>query len=279
MIRVDENDVILIDSGAHRGVGEHVLEVLNAQGWHLRAIFNTHFHADHVGANRYLQEETGCRIYTSDAELSFVRFPYLENTTLFGSYPLHDLADQFLLAEASDAELLTPDVLPKGMEIIPLPGHSFEMVGFRTADGNVFLGDALASEKSLRKYAVGFLWDVKGFLAALEGIRDSKAAHYIPAHGPVKEEIAELAQANIDNVLAIADTIASLCEPPQIFEMLLKRVFEHYCIPISLLQYALIGSTIRSYLSYLEELGRVTYFFEDNQMYWTNCVKEKEAEE
>lgn len=46
-------------------VAEPVLEVLRQKGWGLDYIFNTHHHWDHIGANNYLKQQTGCRIFAS----------------------------------------------------------------------------------------------------------------------------------------------------------------------------------------------------------------------
>ena len=45
---------------------------------------------------------------------------------------------------------------PKEIEVIPLPGHFFDMVGFRMPDGVVFLADCISSRETLDKYAVSF---------------------------------------------------------------------------------------------------------------------------
>ena len=47
--RISETDVVLIDSGNDKEAGKKVLRHLNANGWTLRAIFNTHSNADHIG--------------------------------------------------------------------------------------------------------------------------------------------------------------------------------------------------------------------------------------
>ena len=63
LVRLDEKDVCLIDSGNDKDAGRRIRQVLDANGWHLTAIYNTHAHADHIGGNRYLQGQTGCRVY------------------------------------------------------------------------------------------------------------------------------------------------------------------------------------------------------------------------
>ena len=38
-----------------------ILQELQTRGWTLDLLLNTHHHPDHVGANRELKRETGCR--------------------------------------------------------------------------------------------------------------------------------------------------------------------------------------------------------------------------
>ena len=49
---------------------------------------------------------------------------------------------------------LTSDVLPAGIEILDLPGHCFDMVGFRTKEGTAYIADSLSSEEALAKYGI-----------------------------------------------------------------------------------------------------------------------------
>lgn len=75
------------------------------------------------------------------------------------------------MAQESDASPLTADVLPEGWELLPLPGHFLDMVGFRTPDDVVYLADCLASRETLDKYGIAFLYDVSAYLATLERSR------------------------------------------------------------------------------------------------------------
>ena len=226
LVRLNDTDVCLIDSGSDKDAGRKIRQILDKNGWHLTAICNTHSHADHIGGNRYLQSQTGCRVYAPGAECAVTRHPVLEPSMLYGGCPPRELRNKFLMAQDSDAAYLTAEVLPQGMELLPLAGHCMEMVAAMTARA------------------------------------------FVPAHAEVTEDIAPLARYNMDAVLEVGERITALCAQPVTFEELLKGLFDHYGMAMSFQQYALIGSTLRSYLTWLQETGRVAVEFADNRMLW-----------
>ena len=63
LVKLDDSRVCLIDSGSDKDAGRKVRQHLDANGWQLSAIYNTHSNADHIGGNKYLQGQTGCQIY------------------------------------------------------------------------------------------------------------------------------------------------------------------------------------------------------------------------
>jgi len=268
LVRLDGRAVCLIDSGNDKEAGRKVRQILDANGWQLRAIYNTHSNADHIGGNKYLQSQTGCAVYAPGIECDFTRHPILEPSFLYGGYPPAELRHKFLLAQESDALPLTDDVLPAGFSVIPLPGHFFDMAGFRTPDDVVFLADCLSSRETLEKYRIGFIYDVAAYLATLEQVRQMSARMFVPAHAAATEDIAPLAQYNIDTVLEIADTIVSLCTQPLTFEEILQKLFDRYALTMNAEQYVLVGSTVRSYLSWLKDTGRIGFTFENSRMLW-----------
>ena len=270
LVRTGENEVCLIDSGNDKDAGKKVKKILDANGWSLKAIYNTHSHADHIGGNRYLQTQTGCRIYAPGIERDFTEHPVLEPSYLYGANPPKDLRHKFLMAQESDVLPLSPEVLPAGWEMIMLPGHSFDMTGFRTPDGNVYLADCLSSRETLEKYRISFLVDVKDYLNTLEAVKEMEANLFIPAHAAAagKEEIADLAQVNIDCVMEIADRILSFCRKPAGWDEILKALFDGYGLELTFEQYVLTGSTVRSYLTWLKEEGRLQAEFTDNRLLW-----------
>ncbi len=268
LVKLDDTNVCLIDSGNDKDAGRKVRQILDANGWHLTAIYNTHSNADHIGGNKYLQGQTGCKIYAPGIERAFTRDPILEPSFLYGGYPCKDLRHKFLMAQESDAECLTPDVLPEGFAIIPLPGHFFHMVGFRTPDNVVYLADCLSSRETLDKYQIGFIYDVAAYLKTLEMVKNLDADLFVPAHAAAAADISELAQYNIDKVGKIAEKIVALCATPRCFENILQQLFTEYGLAMNFEQYVLVGSTVRSYLSWLKDTGRIQADFEDNLLLW-----------
>lgn len=268
LVRLNDAEVCLIDSGSDKDAGRKVRQVLDANAWRLKAIYNTHSNADHIGGNRYLQGQTACSIYAPGIECDFARHPVLEPAFLYGGYPPSELRHKFLMAQESDVLPLVSGVLPDGFEMIPLPGHFFDMAGFRTPDDVVYLADCLSSRETLDKYQIGFVYDVESYLATLEMVKTLKAAFFVPAHAPVTDDIASLAQYNIDKVHDIGAHILQCCVSEMSFEQLLQKLFSDYGLRMTFEQHALIGSTVRSYLTWLKEKGSIEAYFENNMMLW-----------
>lgn len=263
-----DKDVYLIDSGNDKEAGRKVRQILDKNGWALRAILCTHSHADHIGGCKYLKAQTGCKVYAPGVERDFTRHTLLEPALLYGGFPPKALRHKFLMAQESDADELASAELPEGFEIIPLPGHCFEMVGFRTPDNVVFLADCLSSRATLEKYRIGFIYDVQAYLDTLENVKSLSGAFFVPAHAEACEDVSELAQYNIDTVNEIAGRIKSICTQPVNFEALLKRLFDEYALELSFEQYALVGSTVKSYLAWLMDKWQLKAKCKNNMLLW-----------
>lgn len=266
----DGTDVYLIDSGNDKDAGRKIRKLLDERGWTLKGILNTHSNADHIGGNDYLQRQRKCKVFAGGIETAFTKYPILETSFLYGGYPCKDLRHKFLLAAASDAVDFSDADFPKDIEVIPLPGHFFDMVGFRTPDNTVFLADCLSSVENLDKYAVSFIYDVAAYLKTLDAVEAMEGDVFVPSHAAAgsKEDMQKLVQANRDKIYEIKAYLLSLCQEPMIFEHILQKVFDRYQLVMTIEQYVLVGSTIRSYLSWLRDTGEMTYAFKDHLMVW-----------
>ena len=77
-----------------------------------------------------------------------------------------------------------------------------------------------------------------------------------------------MAQYNIDRVMEVADHIVEMCNEPITVENIVKRLFDDYGLKMTMEEYVLISSTVRSYLSWLKDCGRLNPNFIDNILYW-----------
>ncbi|MDE6087283.1 MAG: MBL fold metallo-hydrolase [Oscillospiraceae bacterium] len=261
-------NVYLIDSGNDKDAGRKIKKILTEHNWNLLGILNTHSNADHIGGNCYLQNQTNCKIFSSGIELAFTEYPILEPSFLYGGYPCKDLRHKFLLANSSRVSCFDDKDFPKEIEIIALKGHFFNMVGFRTPDDIIFLADCLSSKETLAKYKINFIYDIAEYLNTLEKVKKLKAKLFVPSHAPVTDHITELAEYNSKQVYEIANHILSICEEPINFECILQRLFSDYHLRLNFEQYVLVGSTVRSYLAWLKDSGKLDICFENNFMLW-----------
>ena len=140
--------------------------------------------------------------------------------------------------------------------------------GIRTSDDVVFLADSVFSEETINKYHLFFIYDVKEYLNTLEKIGQMKAELFIPSHCEATKDMINLVKENERKVQEVIQVIYDFCEKEVTFEEVLKYIFDHYSLTMNANQYVLIGSTIRSYLSYLADENKITYEFKENKMIW-----------
>ena len=248
--------------------GKKAKRILDENGWNLKAIINTHSHADHIGGNKYLQAQTNCISYSKGIEISFTRSPILEPAFLSGSFPSKDLLHKFLYAEQSECDDISDLELPEGLEIIDLPGHSFDMIGVKTPDNVIFIADSISSVSTLEKYGIGFIYDIKSYLSTLDYLDTLQCDFFVPSHAEVSADIREIADLNRKKVLEIIEAIKEILANDMTFEDILANLFEKYNLTMTNEQFVLVGSTVKSYLSYLKDAGEIVSCFENNKMLW-----------
>lgn len=265
--KIDDNNVYLIDTGNDKEAGKKILKIIDENGWNIKGIINTHSNADHIGGNKIIQDRTNCIIFAYNIEKSFTEFPILESSFLYGGYPFKDIRNKFLLAKES-VVISIENNLPDGLEYFTLKGHFFDMIGIKTSDDVYFLADSLFSEETIKKYHLFFIYDVREFLNTLDYLNTLKGSLYIPSHCEKTSDISSLIELNRNKVKEIMSKIYSACEKEMTFEEILKYIFDEYNLAMNANQYILVGSTIRSYLSYLFDENKLCYEFKDNKMLW-----------
>ena len=72
--------------------------------------------------------------------------------------------------------------------------------------------------------------------------------------------------------MEIAAGIVRLCSESLCFETILQKLFVGYGLEMNLEQSALVGSTVRSYLSWLLDKEQLEICFQDGMLLWKRKV-------
>ncbi len=151
-------DGLLIDTGCAYTVDE-LGEFLREQ--EVRQVVNTHHHEDHVGANSFIQQELGLKIYAHSLALPLInsRLPLREYQEMVWGYP-----------EPTEVQLVPARISTSRYTfwVLETPGHSPDHISlFEPEQGWCFSGDLFVSEnlKMLRADE-----DIDGILASLENL-------------------------------------------------------------------------------------------------------------
>ncbi len=277
-----KSNLYMIDSGCNTEDGKRIFteitEYFSKKDITIKAIINTHSHADHCGANNYIQQKTNCEIWITENEQGSLINPFLQPIISWGGNPLPEINSSYYVAEKTvpnkiinTNEKLT---LLNGIKIsfINLPGHYFEMVGILCEDNNkkvLFASDGIFGRKNIGKYWIPFLYDVKEFKNSLDTISSLNADFCIPGHGEPTSQIEETVELNKIAIISNEQCILeALKYKEQTQEDILKYVADKNEINLHIAQYMLIGCTIKAYLTFLYNEGKISYHIKENKMYW-----------
>ncbi len=253
---LDNNNVCLIDTGNSKDTAKNIDKILIANNWHVKYIINTHSHADHIGGNKYFQDKYHCQIFANKIESYFINKPILEPALLYGALPIKELRTHFLLAKPSVCEDINNFVIP-GISTIDLSGHSAGLIGIETSDKVLFVGDAYTSQKILEKYTIQYTYDVKKYLDTLNFLKTTNYDFYVPSHGEIEKDIANTLMKNETTTLNIEQQILDLIKKPITYDDLVLELCNFYHITLNMVQYYVIGVTIKSMLTKLQEENKV----------------------
>ncbi len=275
IIKDEDASIILIDSGIDSGVGKKIQKLLTQENLPLKAIINTHSHADHCGGNKYLQKVTGAEVYAPEIEDTIIRNPFLEPWYLFsGANPIKDLQNKFLMAPPSNVdhiikkteERLTISNVELG--ILPLPGHALNQLGI-VFDDVCFCADSIFSIQVLEKHRVPFFIDIEKTLDTLNFLLTTDFSFYVPAHADPSPDITDVIKRNIECIKGIESVISDILLEPKTTDQLLKDVADNFQLTISQVnQYFLLKTPMLAYLSYLRNRKKIQIKLSSNELIW-----------
>lgn len=262
----DDGRMYLIDTGS-KGDGEKIDEILSREGWVPSCIINTHTHIDHIGGNEFLMRKYGIPAYCTDYDMAFAHYSELEAAYMNGGYPAEKLRTIFAhpgMIGFRSIEKGTPD----GIDWTYLPGHSFGMIGIRTSDDIWFLGDSYLSRSFLKQYTFGFIYNVEAYIDTLKKLKEFKGALFVPSHGIIETDIVPTLEQNLRSVTEMCGMICETCREYRGQDEILQQMYERLRMHARPAQHALLSSTVKSYLTYLQDRNKLECRFVDNIMKW-----------
>ncbi len=171
--------------------------------------------------------------------------------------------------DAFQAQVQLRSARADALSIVALPGHYFGMVGAMTPDRVFFIADALAGAPIIEKYGVYFFYNQAAELETLSLLERAEAEWFVASHAEPVRDIKPLVALNRAKIFEIAEVIEGLVDGSAAgasLEDIVAGVCTRYSIALNPDQHVLVGSTIRSYLSWLCDQGRLEYGFERNRM-------------
>ena len=262
----DDGRMYLIDTGS-KGDGEKIDEILSREGWVPSCIINTHTHIDHIGGNEFLMRKYGIPAYCTDYDMAFAHYSELEAAYMNGGYPAEKLRTIFAHPGMIGFRSIEKE-MPDGIDWTYLPGHSFGMIGIRTSDDIWFLGDSYLSRSFLKQYTFGFIYNVEAYIDTLKKLKEFKGALFVPSHGILETDIVPSLEQNLRSVAEMCSMICETCREYRGQDEILQQMYERLRMHARPAQHALLSSTVKSYLTYLQDRNKLECRFVDNIMKW-----------
>lgn len=268
----NDKHCVVVDTGVDDDAGRKILKAVEAEGWEIKKIINTHAHADHFGGNSFLVRRTGAQVFAPKIEAAIIMNPYLEPFYLYSAHPMKSLQKKFLMAKASRVDMFVDigqfDLGEEKFDVIDLKGHSPGQIGIATPDNVLFAADAYFSSKIVEKYKLPYFINIKDTIQTLNSLKEMHYDHYLPCHGNCSTDIKEEIEINLKAIYDTIDIINQNLVIPMSREQLVSNMVKEYNIKLNPGQYYLTLSSTSAYLSYMTDEGMLETFVDDYQLKW-----------
>lgn len=289
-------EVYLVDSGCTEIDGEYVLDVLKAffeqlgQTFTLKAVILTHGHADHCGACNFLKEQTSCQIWAAKHEQGAMETTIIQSATLWGGYPPHEMRTLFFMPQNTfvDNQISADTVIElsgeRKISFMELSGHSYSTMCVIVTDKKnhktIFPGDNIFPRNEIMEHWVPLILNPVEFMNSLDKLCEMEHVDWcIPSHGDfLKRNIQEAAELNKIAILSTRMCILESLKSKKrlTVEEIVKYVADKNGFKMSFSQYALVHSTIKSYLAVMHDAREVKMEVCDNKLYFSLPVPKTE---
>lgn len=205
--KLTDRDIVLIDTGYAKLDRSALTNLIDENGWRVRAVLCSHAHWDHTGNVRYLQQrygaqaaipliEAGISVNPDSYRANYVALTYGKSRELF----LEECftADRVIFPQDDHI-----DVDGARFGVLPLPGHSAGHIGFVTPDGVAYIGDCLLDSHEIAGAKLPTSMYIARDLESKESLRGADYPAYILAHKQVITDPAQLPALIDENIAFI----------------------------------------------------------------------------
>ena len=276
IIATGDGGAIAIDTGIDKDTGRLIRKALDEAGLQLRAIINTHHHADHIGGNDYLVRNVpGVEVYAPPLEAALIEHPELEPLYLnMGAAPHKALQNKWVMAKGSPVHHLIKEaqveICGVMLEIVPLAGHSLNQIGV-VFTGVCFAADGFFGTTILQKHGIPYAQDVAGQLRSLQALAERDERFFLPGHGDLttREQLANVLHANVAAIERSTAAVQAALQEPGDLTTIGRRVAHTLGLVFAgIPQHAVFTSAVSAHLSYLVAQGRANVTLEDGALIW-----------
>jgi glyoxylase-like metal-dependent hydrolase (beta-lactamase superfamily II) len=277
VVATGDGGAVVIDTGLDKDTGRLVRKALDEAKLQLRAIINTHHHADHIGGNEYLLRNVpGVMVYAPRIEAGLIEHPALEPIYLsLGAAPIRALQTKWLMAKPSPVHHIIEgaqvEIAGVSFDVVALPGHSVNQIGV-ACDGVCFAADGFFGPAILQKHGIPYAHDIAAQLDSLTRLARRDELFFLPGHGELatRDNLEEVIAANQSAIEHSSEVVQhALTEQGTLFAVggRVQRALslEFAGIP----QYAIFLSAVSAHLSYLEAQGRAQVALAEEGMLWS----------
>jgi glyoxylase-like metal-dependent hydrolase (beta-lactamase superfamily II) len=299
IVTTADGGAIAIDTGLDKNIARKLRKALDEAGLTLRAIVNTHHHADHIGGNDYfVRNVPGVQVYAPVIEAVVIESPELEPAFLnYGATPYSALRTRWLMAQGVPVDHVFGDresiqqgrsmaleVEGISFEVIPLPGHTMAQVGL-VYDGVCFAADGFFGPAVVAKHGVLYAHNVAAQQTTFDWLAAREEHWFLPGHGDLvaRAEIGTVLDVNRTATTRASELVLQALDDPGDIASVTARVFRmlrhpedaaHNGEPVALAaalnipQYVVFAGAISAHLSYLEQQERVRAVLGERGVIW-----------
>lgn len=207
---------VMMDSGLAVPDRSGILDTLAAEGLRVTAVLTSHAHIDHTGNHRALQEAYGAKLYMTGFDAAVSGNPVNLKAYFYGSSYRGVMGYAESMFCRADRHIAPEDrwveVEGAKFEILRLPGHAPEHLGFVTPDGVAYLADTLMSEPVLRSVKIPYSMCCELDIQTKKRVREMAYDCYIVAHNGVYSDVSGLADLNIKSLMEKIDVVERLAD-------------------------------------------------------------------